>query len=271
MNKECDLNMLVKQLYSDMVGPNNMVPILKFMEDEQGRKLITGSTLISYDEYHRRLKEDNTYYRNIGVNGTVDIRVGDRFIMVRKGEEPDELVIGKSIEYTGKNMDEIQEEGRESMTIIHMIQRDNHCYRCEKELPQGHSVPYCDDCLDESETHGADPNFYGHVVDPETFDETTDTNVYEDDQVHNIHLASDILRDVLIRKNADYGNSFADQFNEYGLTSALIRLDDKMKRLKNLNENDAQVSESLADTALDIAGYGLLTFIELIKRGDRGE
>jgi hypothetical protein len=67
------------------------------------------------------------------------------------------------------------------------------------------------------------------------------------------------LADILIRKNHDYGNSVQDQFNEYGLTSILIRLDDKLKRLKSLQKNEQLVKdESLIDTLTDLAGYAVL-------------
>jgi hypothetical protein len=67
------------------------------------------------------------------------------------------------------------------------------------------------------------------------------------------------LADILIRKNHDYGNSVQDQFNEYGLTSILIRLDDKLKRLKSLQKNEQLVQdESLIDTLTDLAGYAVL-------------
>lgn len=54
-----------------------------------------------------------------------------------------------------------------------------------------------------------------------------------------------------------------EQFNEYGLTSLLVRLDDKMRRLKNLQNNEAQVDESRKDTVLDLAGYSVLGYILL--------
>ncbi|MBL4951072.1 DUF1599 domain-containing protein [Neobacillus sp. YIM B02564] len=67
-------------------------------------------------------------------------------------------------------------------------------------------------------------------------------------------------------KNADYGNSFGEQYEEYGLLSALIRLDDKMRRLKQLNKQEAQVKdESIRDTLLDLANYSIMTIMELDK------
>ncbi|MER1998396.1 MAG: nucleotide modification associated domain-containing protein [Lysinibacillus sp.] len=84
-----------------------------------------------------------------------------------------------------------------------------------------------------------------------------------------IQEQADELATLLIRKNADYGGSFEEQYNEYGLTSVLIRLDDKMKRLKHLQKHEALVNESIKDTLQDIAGYALLASI-LVEGDENG-
>ncbi len=72
------------------------------------------------------------------------------------------------------------------------------------------------------------------------------------------------LNDVYRRKNADYGDSFGEQFAEYGEISAAIRLEDKLKRFKQLIKNPAQVKdESKIDTLLDLANYAVMTVIEM--------
>lgn len=73
------------------------------------------------------------------------------------------------------------------------------------------------------------------------------------------------LANTLIQKNHDYGNSVQEQFKEYGLTSILVRLDDKMRRLKNLRTLTPQVAEeSLKDTLKDLSGYALLGLMCLV-------
>lgn len=72
-------------------------------------------------------------------------------------------------------------------------------------------------------------------------------------------------------KNKNYGNSFSEQFKEYGLTSVCIRLDDKIRRLKSLNKqmisgNVNVDDESVRDTLVDLANYAILTVIELDKQ-----
>lgn len=72
------------------------------------------------------------------------------------------------------------------------------------------------------------------------------------------------------KKNADYGNSFDDLFDEFGMTSALIRMKDKYNRLKSITEKkDIQVKdESVEDTLLDLANYCILTVLKLRKNKD---
>lgn len=66
-------------------------------------------------------------------------------------------------------------------------------------------------------------------------------------------------------KNADYGDSFADSFREFGITSAVVRMTDKMNRIKSLaKKGDRQVQdESLRDSLMDLANYALMTVVEL--------
>lgn len=72
-------------------------------------------------------------------------------------------------------------------------------------------------------------------------------------------ITSDIV-DLLVRKNANYGNSFDRQMDEYGMIAAVIRLDDKMSRLRALTKGEPdKVGESVDDTLRDIVGYTLLT------------
>jgi hypothetical protein len=62
-------------------------------------------------------------------------------------------------------------------------------------------------------------------------------------------------RDLFIRKNQDYGNSFAD----FALIGICVRLNDKINRLKSLTKNCAQVmDESIDDTINDLYNYCLL-------------
>lgn len=87
---------------------------------------------------------------------------------------------------------------------------------------------------------------------------TQDINLFEDITIQ--------MRDTYERKNADYGNSFEEQYNEYGLISSCIRLEDKLRRLKSLSKSEARVKdESIEDTLLDLANYSILTIMSMRK------
>lgn len=76
------------------------------------------------------------------------------------------------------------------------------------------------------------------------------------DNLHNLYIA----------KNHDYGDSVHDTYEKYGLTSFLVRMEDKLNRVRTLNKNinDIQVpTEKIEDTLLDLANYAILAVLEL--------
>ena len=75
----------------------------------------------------------------------------------------------------------------------------------------------------------------------------------------------DYLHNLYIAKNYDYGDSVHDTYQKYGLTSFLVRMEDKLNRVRTLNQNqDIQVpTEKIEDTLLDLANYAILAVLEL--------
>lgn len=82
-----------------------------------------------------------------------------------------------------------------------------------------------------------------------------------------ISQACDHLKQVLLDKNHDYGNSFGETFAELGPISGFTRFLDKTNRLKQLLTDSKQdvADESIVDTWLDAAGYAILNYIETTK------
>ena len=62
------------------------------------------------------------------------------------------------------------------------------------------------------------------------------------------------------KKNHDYGDSFNKTLDKYGLTAALVRMEDKLNRI-----------ESLKDTLLDLANYCLMTVLWIMKEEDKNK
>lgn len=68
-------------------------------------------------------------------------------------------------------------------------------------------------------------------------------------------------------KNTDYGSSVHKTYQEFGLTSFLVRLSDKLNRAITLNRQDAMVKdEKIEDTLMDLANYSILALIEMKKQ-----
>lgn len=74
---------------------------------------------------------------------------------------------------------------------------------------------------------------------------------------------TDELKDTYIKKNHDYGNSFDKSIDKFGLTAAVVRMNDKMERLNSLLNKDAKVDESIRDTVMDLANYCIMTAMYL--------
>lgn len=66
-------------------------------------------------------------------------------------------------------------------------------------------------------------------------------------------------RELFIRKNKDYGNSFED----FGLIGILVRINDKINRIKSLHENNSieVKDEKIEDTLNDLYNYCILGLI----------
>lgn len=68
------------------------------------------------------------------------------------------------------------------------------------------------------------------------------------------------MNELYERKNRDYGNSFDQTLNEFGVVAGLIRMNDKMNRIKSIYNKDTNVKdESLEDTLIDLANYAVMT------------
>lgn len=80
-------------------------------------------------------------------------------------------------------------------------------------------------------------------------------------------LANQLI-DTQKRKNADYGSSFDQTLDEFGLVASATRMSDKFNRFKSLMRcgSSARVEdEKIEDTLMDLAAYALMT-VEWIKK-----
>lgn len=75
----------------------------------------------------------------------------------------------------------------------------------------------------------------------------------------------DKLHELYLTKNSDYGDSVHQTFKKYGMTSYLVRVEDKLNRVHTLTERGFQAvnDEKVLDSLLDAANYLILAAIEL--------
>jgi len=74
----------------------------------------------------------------------------------------------------------------------------------------------------------------------------------------------DIIKDTLIERSTKYDDAFHKTWEEWGLDVTRIQLTIKLCRLKNLEYNRDNL-DTIRDTLIDIAGYCILSLIEIDK------
>jgi len=66
------------------------------------------------------------------------------------------------------------------------------------------------------------------------------------------------------KKNKDYGSSFDESIEKFGLTAAAVRMSDKFNRVCNLIKNNPEIKEeSIRDTLIDLANYSVMTIMDI--------
>ena len=94
----------------------------------------------------------------------------------------------------------------------------------------------------------------------------------QNDVENKIDEACNELARVLKEKNKKYGDSFSKTADEYGNAVLLLRIQDKLNRLKKLlilKENFSGLEESVEDTFLDLAGYAVLSNIYIKNKNEQ--
>lgn len=68
------------------------------------------------------------------------------------------------------------------------------------------------------------------------------------------------MESIYIKKNHDYGDSFTQSLDKFGIIAAVVRMEDKKNRLESLLNNTQMVEEeSIVDTLTDLANYAIMT------------
>ena len=81
------------------------------------------------------------------------------------------------------------------------------------------------------------------------------------DRVKQMKAIQESCLEVFKRKNHDYGDAFA----RYGTIGVLMRMEDKLQRLRSIDKKKVQLvnDESLRDTLLDLHNYAAMALMLL--------
>ena len=95
------------------------------------------------------------------------------------------------------------------------------------------------------------------------------TDLEERNVIYSISSECFKLAQLLMKKRHDYGDNYHASFEEEGFAMVRIRLTDKLNRLKTLTRKGVDPAigdETIADTLADIAGYAILTLVEMNRK-----
>lgn len=102
--------------------------------------------------------------------------------------------------------------------------------------------------------------------------EMEDADKAKDTEFDTFESVLDEMKELHAKKDKDYGSAFHNSFEEFGVTAGVVRLNDKMERVKALVKNGkAEVKdESMLDSLKDLACYAVMLYVEL-KNKDNGK
>lgn len=86
----------------------------------------------------------------------------------------------------------------------------------------------------------------------------------EDREEAAVNIAKEVA-DTYERKNKDYGDSFSNSLDKYGIIASVVRLHDKYSRVESLHSGAKQLvlDEKMTDTLLDAFNYCMMTVVWL--------
>lgn len=91
----------------------------------------------------------------------------------------------------------------------------------------------------------------------------------ENDKSKKFKEITNEMIELFERKNSDYNNSIHDTYNKYGAVAYLVRMEDKINRVRSLTQSNNQKveDERIHDSLVDLANYSILMLLEV--EGDK--
>lgn len=118
---------------------------------------------------------------------------------------------------------------------------------------------------------GRDINIHIDKLLPNLINITDDMNnksIYTSPNKHPFEEITEKMFNTYKNKNRDYGNSFDESLDEWGLSAAAFRMGDKINRFKKYVKTGSfkVTDEGVRDTLSDLATYAIMTIMYLDKK-----
>ncbi len=93
-------------------------------------------------------------------------------------------------------------------------------------------------------------------------------SVHENKRVSQMKAIQTEAMNLFVRKNADYGDAFA----QYGVIGVLMRIEDKLKRSMSITRTGVNLvnEEGLRDTLIDLHNYAAMALMLIDEDKDQG-
>ena len=87
-----------------------------------------------------------------------------------------------------------------------------------------------------------------------------------DKRIKQLDAVQKESRDIFVKKNTDYGDAFASD----GPVGVIIRLSDKISRLKTITKTSVRLvdDETMRDTLMDLYNYSAMAIMLLDENGE---
>ena len=90
------------------------------------------------------------------------------------------------------------------------------------------------------------------------------SGIHSEKRVQQLQQVQTEALELFKKKNADYGDAFAD----YGPTGVLVRMGDKIRRFQSIKSNGITLvaNEKLRDTLMDLHNYSAMAIMLLDEK-----
>lgn len=149
------------------------------------------------------------------------------------------------------------------------IAKVKYCEECED---CGYACKNIDRCVMDSDDEDDEDWGENNCIYPSWEDEMENYKQFEKEEEREYKISKhanlcEELNRLYAAKNQDYGDSTGEAFKEFGMIAFIIRMNDKMNRIKQLYKAGNVVNESMEDTLQDLANYAIIALLELNMKG----